>query len=180
MRLRLYAGFLVAAVIVAAGCSSAQKAESAPTLTEQVKGTIALFQERDPDLKTWFDTAYGYAVFPSVGKGAIGIGGAYGEGEVYEQGKLIGTTSLTQGTIGLQLGGQAYSEVIFFRDKWFLDTFKSGNLELSAQASAVAVRAGASADAGYESGVAIFTMAKGGLMFEASVGGQKFSFTPKG
>jgi lipid-binding SYLF domain-containing protein len=178
MNARTLAGFLVAAVVFAAGCSSSQKADG-PTLSEQVTDTITLMQSRDPNLKRWFDDgSYGYAVFPGVGKAAIGIGGAYGEGEVFEQGNMIGTATLTQGTIGLQLGGQSYSEVVFFKNKFALDTFKANTLELSAQTSAVAVKAGGSADAGYESGVAIFTMAKGGLMFEASVGGQKFDFTP--
>ena len=159
---RTLAGCLVAAVVFVAGCSSAQKADG-PTLSEQVTDTITLMQSRDPYLENWFDDgSYGYAVFPSVGKGAIGIGGAYGKGKVFEQGKPIGTATLTQGTIGLQLGGQAYSEVVFFKDKRALDTFKANTLELSAQASAVAVRAGGSADADYEAGVAVFTMASDG------------------
>lgn len=140
--------------------------------------TIGEFKKKDKKLDNFFKQAYGYAVFPSVGKGAIGIGGAHGNGVVYEKGKPIGDTSLTQVTIGFQLGGQAYSEIIFFKDKKTLDDFKNGNFELGAQASAVAVTAGASADANYEKGVAVFTMAKGGLMYEASVGGQKFSFDP--
>jgi lipid-binding SYLF domain-containing protein len=177
MNTRILVSGLMTAIALAAGCSSSQKAGS-PALSEEVTDTIAVMKSRDPNLERWFDTSHGYAVFPSVGKGAIGIGGAYGVGEVFEQGKRIGTTSLTQGTIGLQLGGQAYSEVVFFEDRWALDSFKSGDLQLSAQTSAVAVKAGASADADYESGVAVFTMAKGGLMFEASVGGQKFDFTP--
>ena len=178
MNARTLAGCLVAALVLAAGCSSSQKADG-PTLSEQVTDAITLMQSRDPNLKRWFDDgSYGYAVFPNVGKGAIGIGGAYGKGEVFEQGKRIGTATMTQGTIGLQLGGQAYSEVVFFKDKRALNTFKANTLELSAQASAVAVKAGGSADADYEAGVAIFTMAKGGLMLEASVGGQEFKFTP--
>jgi lipid-binding SYLF domain-containing protein len=140
--------------------------------------TIGEFKKKDKKLDNFFTQAYGYAVFPSVGKGAIGIGGAHGNGVVYEKGKPIGDTSLTQITIGFQLGGQAYSEIIFFKDKKTLDDFKNGNFELGAQASAVAVTAGASADANYEKGVAVFTMAKGGLMYEASVGGQKFSYDP--
>ncbi|MCG6935744.1 MAG: lipid-binding SYLF domain-containing protein, partial [Proteobacteria bacterium] len=132
--------------------------------------TIGEFKKKDKKLDNFFTQAYGYAVFPSVGKGAIGIGGAHGNGVVYEKGKPIGDTSLTQITIGFQLGGQAYSEIIFFKDKKTLDDFKNGNFELGAQASAVAVTAGASADANYEKGVAVFTMAKGGLMYEASVG----------
>jgi lipid-binding SYLF domain-containing protein len=140
--------------------------------------TIATFKTNDPGLKRFFNEAAGYAVFPTVGKGGIGIGGAYGEGKVYRAGKYIGDTSLSQLTIGFQLGGQAYSEVIFFGSKAALDNFTAGNFEFSAQASAVAVTAGASADADYDGGIAVFTMAKGGLMYEASVGGQKFSFTP--
>jgi lipid-binding SYLF domain-containing protein len=140
---------------------------------------IADFKNKDPGMKVFFREAYGYAIFPTVGKAGIGIGGAFGKGEVYRQGKLLGSTSLTQLSIGFQLGGQAYSEIIFFKDKKALERFTAGNFEFGAQVSAVAVTAGASADAAYNNGVAIFTMAKGGLMYEASVGGQKFSFTPK-
>ena len=140
---------------------------------------IAEFKEADPELKSFFNKAYGYAVFPTVGKGAIGIGGAHGGGTVFEKGKSVGSTSLSQLTIGFQLGGQAYREIIFFENKKALDDFKEGNFELGAQVSAVAITAGASADADYSGGVAVFTMAKGGLMYEASVGGQKFSYKPK-
>lgn len=143
-----------------------------------VAEAIANFRNKDASMKVFFDKAYGYAVFPTVGKGGIGIGGAYGKGEVYEKGRLVGTSSLTQLTIGFQFGGQAYSEIIFFKDKQALRDFQSGNFEFSAQASAVAVTAGASADTDYDNGVAIFTLAKGGLMYEASVGGQKFSYAP--
>lgn len=140
--------------------------------------TVARFLERDPSLRRFFDEAHGVAVFPTVGKGAIGIGGAHGKGEVYERGQLVGSARVTQVSLGLALGGQSYSELIFFRDKAALDDFESGNFELGAQASAVAVTAGASADASYEHGVAIFTLPKAGLMYEAAVAGQKFSFTP--
>ena len=144
-----------------------------------VKVALQEFEKANPKIKPFIESAHGYAVFPSVGKGAIGIGGAYGDGLVYEKGTLIGATSLSQVTIGFQLGGQAYRELICFQNKAALDTFKGGNYELNAQASGVAVTAGISFDAAYEHGVAIFTMAKGGLMYEASVGGQKFTFTPK-
>ena len=139
---------------------------------------IAKFKEKDPRVAKAFETAYGYVLYPSVGKGAIGIGGARGKGEVFEQGKKIGTSTLTQVTVGFQLGGQAYSEVIFFKDKTAIDDFKRGNFELSAQASAVALDARAAGDMPYSKGVAIATMAKGGLMYEASVGGQKLSYKP--
>jgi lipid-binding SYLF domain-containing protein len=144
----------------------------------EVAEAIANFKNSDPGMKVFFEKAYAYAVFPTVAKAGMGIGGAHGKGKVYEKGTMIGASSLTQLTIGFQLGGQVYSEIIFFKDKEALDDFKSGNFELGAQASAVAVTAGASADADYDRGVAIFTQAKGGLMYEASVGGQKFSFKP--
>jgi len=155
-----------------------EKAGDQKAASDDAREAIAAFRNKDPSMKVFFDRAYGYAVFPTVAKGGMGIGGAYGKGEVYERGRLVGRSSLTQVTIGFQLGGQAYSEIIFFKDKATLDDFKSGNFEFSAQASAVAATAGASADADYSNGVAIFTLAKGGLMYEASVGGQKFSFTP--
>ncbi|MCW8885628.1 MAG: YSC84-related protein [Motiliproteus sp.] len=155
-----------------------EKSENQGMSDSKVAKTIARFKNKDPNLKLFFSKAYGYAVFPTVGKGGIGIGGAYGEGKLYQQAEYAGDTTLTQLTIGLQLGGQAYSEIIFFKDKAAIERFKQGSFELNAQASAVAVTAGASTDADYSDGVAIFTMAKGGLMYEASVGGQKFSYTP--
>jgi lipid-binding SYLF domain-containing protein len=146
----------------------------------------------------FFDRSYGYAVFPTVGKGGFGVGGGFGKGRVYVGGRHVGNTSVTQLTIGWQLGGQAYSMIIFFQDRRAFEEFTSGNFELSAQATAVAITAGASAAAStagssagasgtshdattvgeYYKGMAVFTVAKGGLMYEASVGGQKFSYTP--
>lgn len=149
------------------------------TLELSVQKAIITAKEKDPSLVRWFDTAYAYAVYPRVGKGGIGVGGAYGKGIVIRQDSTIATTSLSQVSIGLQLGGQVYAEFIMFKDQTALDDFSRGNFELGAQASAVAITAGASADADYNSGVAIFTIAEGGLMFEASVGGQKFKYTPK-
>lgn len=138
--------------------------------------TIERFKTQDPEIQRFFDNAHGYAIFSTVGKGAIGVGGAYGQGEVYQSGRAIGSTELIQLTIGFQWGGQAYSEIIFFEDANALERFKGGKLKFSAQASAVAVTAGASATADYENGVAVFTLARGGLMYEASIGGQSFSF----
>ncbi len=145
----------------------------------EVQGAILGLLEKDPGMKDWFDNSAGYAVFPKVGKGGIGIGGAYGKGLVIAGDQVVGTTSLSQVSIGLQLGGQVYSEFIFFRDATALSDFQRGNFELGAQASAVAATAGASADASYNKGVAIFTNVSGGLMYEASVGGQKFKFEAK-
>jgi hypothetical protein len=133
-------------------------------------------KNNDPGIQEFFDGAAAYAVFPSVGKGAIGVGGAHGKGLVIVDDKVIGKTSLSQITIGLSLGGQKYAQFIFFKDDVALGHFKRGNYEMGAQASAVAVTAGASADADYDGGVAVFTNIAGGLMADASVGGQKFTF----
>ncbi len=156
-----------------------EKAKDQKVSDGDVAEAIAAFKNKTHGITVFFEKAYGYAVFPSVGKGAIGIGGAHGKGKVYEKGRYIGDASLTQLTIGLQLGGQVYSEIIFFKDKDALDDFTAGNFELDAQISAVAATAGTSADAGYSNGVAIFTIVKSGLMYEASVGGQKFKFRAK-
>lgn len=134
------------------------------------------FIKGDGLMKNLFQSAYAYMILPNVGKGGIGIGGAAGNGAVFKGSTLIGMAKMTQVTIGFQWGGQAYREVIFFESKADLDRFKENRLELSAQASAVAVTAGASANAKYRNGVMIFTQTKGGLMYEASIGGQKFNF----
>jgi lipid-binding SYLF domain-containing protein len=144
-----------------------------------VQKAIIDIKKADPGIEIFFNNAAGYAVFPSVGKGGIVIGGAYGKGLVIVDEKVDGYTSLSQATIGLQLGGQKYAQFIFFKDDTAIGHFRRGNFEFNAQASAVAVTAGASADAAYDSGVAVFTHAAGGLMFEASIGGQRFKYTPK-
>ncbi len=137
---------------------------------------VGELQRADPGLTKLFEGAAGYAVFATVGKGAVGVGGAHGEGILYEKGRAIGETTLTQLTVGLQLGGQAYTEVIFFETDKSLADFKKGEFAMAAQVSAVVAAAGASANAKYVEGVSVFTLAKGGLMAEASVGGQKFSY----
>ena len=140
------------------------------------KGQAAIdaLLESDSTMQRYFDAAAGYVVIPTVGKAGLGIGGARGKGLLYENGAPTAEVTMTQLSIGFQWGGQAYSEFVFFENSASLEHFKKGNYELGAQASAVAITAGASVDAGYESGVAIFTLAKGGLMYEAAVGGQKF------
>ncbi|HEY6573011.1 MAG TPA: lipid-binding SYLF domain-containing protein [Candidatus Eisenbacteria bacterium] len=167
-RSRTLLAILLVASFIAAPASAKEDAAS----------VIRKFKEKDPGFEKVFAEAYGYAIFPTVGKGAIGIGAARGKGEVFEQGVLIGRSTLTQLTVGFQLGGQAYSEVILFKDKTALDDFRRGNFEFNAQVSAIALTARASRDIAYNRGVAIVTMGKGGLMYEASVGGQKFSFKP--
>ena len=163
---------------------------SAPTLSwaDDFDDTIKLFRGAGQSAK-FFGNAYGYAVFPTIGKGGIGIGGAHGSGRVYQKGGYVGDTSMTQLTVGLQLGGQAYSQIIFFQDKRAYDNFTSGNFEFGAQAGTTGTSSGASSTGkadhastagGYQSGMAVFTVAKGGLMYEASIGGQKFSYEAKG
>ena len=134
------------------------------------------FITTDGLMNNLFSNAYGYVIFPNVGKGGIGVGGAAGNGIVFENGAIIGKAKLTQVSIGFQFGGQAYREVIFFESKSDLDRFKENKIEFSAQASAVAATKGASANVKYRDGVMIFTQQKGGLMYEASVGGQKFNY----
>ena len=144
----------------------------------EVQTAIVAMKAKDPGMDAWFKNAAGYAVFPKVGKGAVGIGGAHGNGLVIAGDKVIGKTEMSQISIGLSLGGQGYAEFIFFKDATALADFKRGNWESGAQASAVLVKAGASADAAYNKGVAIFTNISGGVMADASVGGQKFEYTP--
>jgi lipid-binding SYLF domain-containing protein len=164
---------------------------------DEYTDTISLFKDAGAS-GTYFHNSYGYAVFPTIGKGGIGVGGAHGTGHVYAHDRYVGDASMTQLTVGLQLGGQAFSQVIFFEDERAFKEFTSGNFEFGAEASAVAITAGASASAGttggsagasgdkkdaktaghYHKGVAVFTVAKGGLMYEAAIGGQKFSYKP--
>lgn len=135
---------------------------------------IKEFKHTNDKISKYFNTAYGYAVFPSIGKGGLGVGGATGNGTIYRGGAVVGDCKMSQVTVGFQAGGQAYSEVIFFKDKGAFDRFTGDKFEFAAQATAVAVTAGASFDVDYRDGILIFTHAKGGLMYEASVGGQKF------
>ena len=139
----------------------------------------AEFIKTDHLMKSIFDKAYGYVIFPNVGKGGLGVGGAAGNGAVYENNTLIGMAKLSQLSIGFQAGGQAYREVIFFESKEAMERFKESKFEFAAQVSAVAAKAGASGNAKYTDGVMVFTMQKGGLMYEASVGGQKFKYEKK-
>jgi len=160
-------------------------------LAEDYSSTIADFKKAT-ESQGFFDNAYGYAVFPTIGKGGFVVGGAHGKGQVYRGGALTGKTTVTQISVGFQLGGEAYSQIIFFEDQDAYETFTAGNFEFSAQAQAVALVIGAQAQTGttgtsagagdtqfkgiYQSGMAIFTKVKGGLMYEASLAGQKFTF----
>ena len=167
---------LLAFAIAISFTAAAQLSSKDQKIVNDAEAAKEDFINSDGLLRNLFTNSYGYVILPNVGKGGMGIGGAAGNGAVFENGVLVGMAKMTQVTIGFQWGGQAYREVIFFETKADLDHFKENRLELSAQASAVAVTAGASANAKYKDGVMIFTQTKGGLMYEASIGGQKFKF----
>jgi lipid-binding SYLF domain-containing protein len=180
-------------VLVAVQCFA-----GAWALADSYSDTVALFRNAGASA-SFFDTCYGYALFPTIGKGGLVVGAAHGQGKVYVHGKYIGDSSMTQLSVGLQAGGQAYSQIVFFEDQRALKDFTSGDFEFGADASAVALTAGAEASAGtagasagasggkkdavtagsYHNGLAIFTIVKGGAMYQATVAGQKFKFKPK-
>ncbi len=178
MRKIIVAGLALSSFVLAAA-SWAWDPDEADEYHAKSQEAISEFKENDPSIQRFFDASSGYVVIPTVGKAGFGIGGARGKGILYENGAITAIVTLTQLSFGFQWGGQAYSEFIFFEDGATLTNFKRGNYELGAQASAVAITAGASADADFNGGMAIFTQAKGGLMYEASVGGQKFKVEEK-
>jgi lipid-binding SYLF domain-containing protein len=186
---KLYVIVATLTILLPAAVSAADNADS-------FSKTIEIYK-KSPQVQPFFKTAYGYAVFPTIGKGGFVIGAAAGEGRVYRQGTVTGKSSMVKMSVGLQAGGQAFSEIIFFEDKRAYDEFTSGEFAFAASASAVAITAGAQAQAGtagatagasagpataeqakrgYTKGMAVFIQVKGGLMYEASIGGQKFSF----
>ena len=170
---------LSAAVLSLSGCSTAPKTiEARNVLNAQVDEAITLFKNKDPGIQHFFDTAYGYAVFPRVVKGAFLVGGAYGKGEVFEQNRTVGYSSLSQATLGFSFGGEFFREIVFFIDKPEFDKFRSEEYVFSAQVTGVALTAGAAAKADYSYGKAVFIMADRGLMVDASLGGQKFMYSP--
>jgi len=164
---------------------------------EKIDDTVDNFKKAQV-AKPYFESSYGYAVFPTIGKGAVGVGGAGGKGQVYERGRYVGDSTMVQLSVGLQLGGQAYSQIVFFENKAAFDEFTREGFEFNADASAVALTLGANAEAGtkgvsaaasttketgiavakYNKGMAVLTLAKGGLMYEVSLAGQKYSFKP--
>jgi lipid-binding SYLF domain-containing protein len=169
----------LALLISSIGCSTVPKKQAdRDRLDADVSAARRSLTAEDPSLEALLDHSAGFAVFPSVGKGAFGVGGAYGRGHVFQGNQRIGYSDVTQGTIGVQAGGQTYHEVIVFQDQQALDKFKTGQYALAANASAIALKAGAAKAATFKDGVVIFVKPEGGLMFEASIGGQKFSFVP--
>lgn len=184
-------------ILVSAAALAAMALAASTTFADSYADTIELFKQAGQSA-AFFDKSYGYAVFPTIGKGGLGIGGAHGRGRVYAQGKHVGDTSMTQLSVGLQAGGQAYSQIIFFEDERAFREFTSGNFEFGAGVSAVAITAAASGSVGttgqaggvsggkrdaataggFHKGMAVFTIVKGGAMYEASVSGQKFKYKP--
>lgn len=165
------------AFLVAAAGGMAHAATDAQ-LVSDAQRTLATYKQTDPSLKTFAEGSAGYVVFPSVIKAGVGVGGAHGDGVLFERGVPVGRASLTQVSVGAQLGGQEYSEVIFFETPQAVAQFKRNQFTFAAQASAVALKSGAAANAKFKDNVAVFTAAKGGMMFEASLGGQRFKFEP--
>jgi len=188
MRTRISTLMLVAALMLGA----------MPASADEYDDTIAVFKKAG-ESSTFFGNSYAYLVFPKVGKGGLGIGAAHGSGRAYEQGKYVGDVKLNQVSIGLQAGGQAFSQMVFFEDKHAFDDFTRGEFEFDATVQAVAITASATASAGstgtttgtsagkndastsgkYRKGLAVFTVAKGGLMYQAAVAGQKFKYKGK-
>jgi lipid-binding SYLF domain-containing protein len=174
----LLAGVL--SLLALAACNTAPKsAEGKQDIENDAADAVAKAQRSDSSVASIMQRSAGYAVFPSIGKGAVGVGGAYGKGVLYERGVVVGYCDISQATIGAQLGGQAYTEIICFETQRNVETFKQGNFRFDAQATAVAIKSGAGANAKFTDGVAVFTMDEKGLMFEAAVGGQKFSYQAK-
>jgi lipid-binding SYLF domain-containing protein len=164
---------------IAAGCNTTPKSpDSKAVLSAQVKEAVDLFKQKDPSIDRFFTQSYGYAVFPKIFKAGFWVGGAGGRGEVFEQSMLVGYSSVGQATLGLSFGGEFYREIVFFRDKVDLDKFKVEEYTFNAQATGIAITAGVAAKADYKAGLAVFIMADKGLMVDASVGGQKFSYRP--
>lgn len=169
---------VVSLLVLLVGCHTHVKNPRSPEAQAEIEDARRAFLQKDAGLERFFDGAHGYVLFPNVGKGGLIFGGGGGRGYVFERGNLIGTAKLSFVSVGAQIGGQAFREVIFFENKDNLDHFKRGNFEIGSQLSAVAANTGASKNARYEKGVAIFTVAVAGLMAEASVSGQKFKFYP--
>jgi len=170
---------LLAAAGGLTGCAVAPKTEAGKvSLHEDARAALSRMEAQDPGLHAFVSNAYGYAIFPSIGKGGFIVGATYGQGEVYQQGDFVGFADITKIQVGAIAGGQSMDELIVFQSPAALDDLKFGKLKFAADASAVAVKAGAAASANYRNGVVVFARPEGGLMIEAAVGGQEFGFKP--
>lgn len=182
---RIAAAFAATVLLLPALPATAQAQEPAAEVIEHgqtpstdVQATIENFVEKQSDIEAFIETSAGFAVFPTVGKAAFLVGGAHGKGELVVGGMAIGKTEISEVSVGLQAGGQSFSEIIFFETAADIERFTSGKLEFSSEFSAVAVSGGAMDKPPYTDGVVVFTYTKGGLMAEMSVGGQKFKYDP--
>jgi lipid-binding SYLF domain-containing protein len=175
-KLRKVVTTLAALAVTAVLANTGRAADS--DLKTASQQALQAFEAKDPSLKQTLDSAAGYAIFPSIGEGAFIVGGAHGKGLVFEKGKAIGEVTMTKATIGAQAGGQSFSELIVFQTPEALRDFKSSDFEMSAGVTAVVSAEGASQNAKFSQGVAVFTLPKKGAMAAAAVGGQKFKFEP--
>ena len=168
------------ALTLATGCTTAPKTEEGKeNIESQAAKSLSRAQTEDPKFTNLLNSSAAYAVFPTITKGAAGVGGAYGKGVLYENGQVVGYCDMTQATVGAQLGGQDYTEIVVFKTPEAVDNFKKGHVKFDAQASAVALKHGGSENAKVNNGVAVFTFDEKGLMAEAAIGGQKFDYQPK-
>ena len=166
-------------IVMLAGCNNVPRTyEEKAVLSAQVTEAIAAFKAKDPQIQRFFDSSYGYAVLPKVFKGAVWLGGAYGKGQVFEKGKIVGFCDMKQASLGFSFGGEYFCEIIFFRDEVDLNRFMAEEYTFSAQVTGLAATAGAAAKADYKAGMAVFIATDKGLMVDASLGGQKFRFVP--
>lgn len=179
---KLFIGCSMAALVAGlSGCDTAPKTqEDKSALTAQASGALQAFKSTDSTLDTLLGKSVGYAIFPSVGKAGFIAGGAFGRGEVYEHGRMIGWADISQGTVGLQIGAQTFDQLIIFMTQESLNQFKSNQFTFAANASAVAIKPGAASTADYSKGVVAFVKPTGGAMAEASIGGQRFTFQAVG
>ncbi len=172
---------VAAAMAMITGCKSTPETpEEKQVLHDQAQAMLAEMKRKDPTLGPLLDSSYGYAIFPEVGEGAFILGGSYGHGEVYETGRFIGHADISGASVGLQAGGAQFAELLIFQNNQAMQQFKKGGFSFEAGASAVALKAGASAETNFRNGVAALTLPKGGLMASAAIGGQRFTFTPIG
>lgn len=180
LRTKIAAAMLLTTAIVLGGCAAAPKTHSErEELHDKVVAALNDFKRTDVGMQDLLDNSAGYVMFPDIGKGGLIVGGAYGHAEVFEHGHSVGWADMSMGSIGAQVGGQTYAELIVFQTREALYRFKDNNFTFGANATAVAVKSGAAAVAEFKDGVAVFTKANGGLMAEASLSGQKFNFIPR-
>jgi len=166
--------------LLSAGCATEPQGNDAKAeLNDNSQKALQRLYAEDTGLQSFLNNSAGYVIFPTVGKGGIIIAGSYGRGQVYDHGKFVGYSDITQATIGAQIGGQSFTELLAFDTQGALEHYEAGKFAFDATASAVALKSGAAATAKYSNGVAAFVEPQGGLMLEAAIGGQSFSFQPE-